>query len=109
MIALVESNLQKLNALCATYDVARLDLFGSAAKGTFKAFESDLDFVVAFHAPERVGYAKRYYEFAEALESLFHRKVDLLTEAMIGDPDFRTEVDRTREIVYEQRSKQAFA
>lgn len=109
MISLIEEKRAELNALCKTYDVQQLDLFGSAVNGTFHLASSDLDFIVSFREPENRGYAKRYYYFAESLETLFRRKVDLLTEPMIGDPDFRDTIERTRQNIYEQRSEQTTA
>ena len=103
MIPLIEQHQKDLIELCKQYRVQRLDLFGSAAKGTFKVESSDLDFVVTFEGINEKGYARRYYFFAEALEHLFHRRVDLLTEPMIGDAYFRQEVEQTRQPVYEQR------
>lgn len=50
--------------------------------------------------PER-GYARRYYNLAQALENLFQRPVDLLADAMIRNPYFREEVENTRQTIYE--------
>jgi predicted nucleotidyltransferase len=102
MIPLIEQRRTELANLCRRYRVQRLDLFGSAAKGTFRQGSSDLDFVVAFDGAGEIGYATRYHDFALALEALFQRPVDLLTERMIGAPYLREELDRTRETVYEQ-------
>jgi predicted nucleotidyltransferase len=49
------------------------------------------------------GYADAFLDFAEALEGLLGRKVDLLTERMIRSPDFRAAVEETRQVVYEER------
>jgi len=105
MIALVERHRAELAALCRRHRVQRLDLFGSAARGTFHKDTSDLDFIVLFEGAGERGYATRYYDFAEALETLFARRVDLLTERMIGNPYFRQEVQQTRETIYEQGSE----
>ena len=107
MIALIERRRAELAELCRYYRVQRLDLFGSAARGTFHKDSSDLDFVVSFEGAGERGYATRYYEFAESLERLFGRQVDLLTERMIGNPYFRQEVQQTRETIYEQGSEKA--
>jgi predicted nucleotidyltransferase len=109
VIALVERRRAELADLCRRYRVKRLDLFGSAARGTFRHDASDLDFIVAFEGAGEHGYATRYYEFAESLEALFGRHVDLLTERMIGSPYFRQEVQQTRETIYEQGSQTASA
>jgi predicted nucleotidyltransferase len=107
MIALVERKKNELAELCRTFDVERLELFGSAAEGSFQTATSDLDFIVRFSAPSAGTYLDRYLDFAEALEQLFQRPVDLLTERAIHNPYFRRSVEATRQPVYEQRNQEA--
>ena len=102
MIALVEQEKQGIADLCRRHAVRRLDLFGSAARADFQPERSDLDFIVQFTRTGYAGYADAFLEFAEALERLLGRKVDLLTERMIRNPYFRAAVESTRQIVYEQ-------
>lgn len=56
--------------------VSRIGLFGSAVRGELTK-ESDLDFLVEFRPGEK-NY-DRFFELGELLESLFKRRVDLLT------------------------------
>ena len=85
----------------------RLDLFGSATStDKFNPATSDLDFIVEF-SDISTGLARRYLALAEGLESLFARKVDLLTERSIRNPIFRAEIEATRRRLYEQSSEQA--
>jgi hypothetical protein len=98
----------KLHALCRTYGVERLELFGSATSEAFDVATSDLDFIVQF-ADTSPGYADRYLDFAEALEELFGRDVDLVTERSISNPYFRKSVDATREVVYDRRREETAA
>jgi len=107
MIAVIEQHEEALAAICRRFGVRRLDLFGSAAQGRFDPVTSDLDFVVELADAGGPGYARRYIEFAEALEDLFQRPVDVLTERMIGTAHFREILDRTRQRVYEQGSTRA--
>jgi uncharacterized protein len=107
VIPLIERRRAELAELCRRYRVKRLDLFGSAARGAFQVDTSDLDFIVSFDGAGESGYATRYYDFAESLEALFGRHVDLLTERMIGNPYFRQEVQQTRETIYERGSEKA--
>jgi hypothetical protein len=100
MIDPLEGKLEAIAALCREYGVLRLDVFGSAAKGTFDPVASDLDFIASFAHREVPGYATRYLRFAEALEQLFERPVDLITEQGIKNPYFREEVNETRRSVY---------
>jgi predicted nucleotidyltransferase len=106
MVAIIEDKRTALAALCRRYGVERLYLFGSAALGRFDARHSDLDFLVSFANREPTGeYADRYLGFADDLEQLFGRPVDLVTEQSIRNPYFRSEVESTRQLVYEQSNE----
>lgn len=86
-------------ALCERFGVRRLDLFGSAAKGTFDPATSELDFLVDLgdYGPD-VG--TRYLELAGAFEELFGRSVDLMTVRTIQDPYFTAQIEASRQPVY---------
>jgi predicted nucleotidyltransferase len=108
MIDLVERQRAELADLCRQYQVEKLHLFGSAADGRFEKNGSDLDFLVRFRNRQPTGgYADRYLGFADALERLFNRRVDLVTEQSIRNPYFRREIEATRQLVYEQSHAQA--
>lgn len=107
MIELIEQHRDEISALCREYGVLRLDLFGSAATGAFDPATSDLDFIATFADTHVPGYADRYLSFAEALEALFDRPVDLLTEGSIRNPYFREAVEATRQLVFVERDAPA--
>jgi predicted nucleotidyltransferase len=109
MTEMVEQHLDAIRALCRTYGVRRLDLFGSAATGAFDATTSDLDFVVTFADTRSPGYADRYLGFAEALEALLGRPVDVVTERSIQNPYFRRAVEASRQPIYDERDTTAAA
>ncbi len=75
---IVELLREKSPHLAAEYGVKRIGLFGSYAKGLPNE-ASDIDVVVEFERP--IGF--RFVEFAEYLEGLLGRKVDVLTPAGI--------------------------
>ena len=81
-----DQSLDDLAELCETFGVGRLELFGSAGTQEFGE-ASDVDFIVKF-ADRSPGYADRYLDFAEALEELLGREVDLVTERSIQNPFF---------------------
>lgn len=69
---------QELAALCRRYGVARLEVFGSAARGTdLDPGRSDVDFLVTFSPSARDDLAA-FADLAEALEALLGRTVDLV-------------------------------
>lgn len=98
--ALLSDKLEPLRALCDRYGVERLELFGSAAKGTFDPRTSDIDLIAHFRNRRQGDYAARFLAFAEAAEALLQRPVDLLTEAMISNPYFKQDVDESRTTLY---------
>jgi uncharacterized protein len=63
------------DVLAKEYAVSKIGIFGSAVKGTMTE-HSDLDIYVEFSHP--IGF--KFIEFAEYLEDLFGRKVDVLTK-----------------------------
>ena len=84
--------LAQLPALCRRFGVARLDIFGSAVTGRFDPARSDLDFLVTFDPASEAGGLRDYFAFADALEGLFGRRVDLLSEQSLGNPYLRRRV-----------------
>lgn len=88
-------------ALCQKLDVKRLRVFGSAVEGGFTAKSSDLDLIVDFYNDTEVGIADRFLNLAEGLESLFQRRVDLLTERAVRNPIFRESIEAAGQTVYE--------
>jgi predicted nucleotidyltransferase len=105
----IENHRDAIRALCQQYGVRRLDLFGSVATGAFDAATSDLDFVATFTDTRSPGYVDRYLAFAEALETLFARPVDVITERSIRNPYFRQAVAASRQPIYDERDAPAAA
>jgi uncharacterized protein len=106
-----EINLLQANLaiLCLRYCVRQLQLFGSAATGAFVSATSDLDFIAEFADTKAADYADRYHDFAEALEKLFNRPVDVLTKRSIRNKYFRAEVERTAQVIYEDTNQKTIA
>jgi uncharacterized protein len=98
--ALTDVLTQALDELCRRYRVAQLDLFGSAADGTFDPEHSDVDLMVTFDEMPAAEYADCYFGLLESLECLFGRPVDLVTARSIRNPYFRESVERTRRRLY---------
>jgi predicted nucleotidyltransferase len=105
MILEINKQQENLAALCRRYRVQQLQLFGSAATGAFVPATSDLDFIAEFADTQAADYADRYLDFAEALEKLFNRRVDVLTKRAIRNKYFRAEVEHTAQVIYEDANK----
>ena len=100
MIDLLEQQREKLEALCRRHHVRRLEVFGSAADGTFDPARSDLDFLVEF-GPEAAGRLFHgFFDLKESLEQLFARKVDLVMPSAIRNVYFLKAVNQQRKVRY---------
>ena len=75
---------EAIAALCRRYGVARLEVFGSAARGSdFDPARSDADFLVEF-GEESTSLAA-FLDFKEALEALLARPVDLVERGAVEE------------------------
>ena len=91
----------RLIELCGQYNVARLEVFGSAARGTdFDPQTSDADFLVEFEPESDLSPFYQFFDFAEALKTVLGRRVDLVESAAINNPYLRAAIDKSRELVY---------
>jgi hypothetical protein len=70
----------RLGELCRRYRVARLEVFGSFARGDAD-LESDLDILVTFEGDARVGL--EFITLKQELERVVGRPVDLLTRRSV--------------------------
>lgn len=97
----LDGKLEQLAELCRQFHVDRLEIFGSAATGAFRPEASDLDFIVDFGARPLGPWGKLFLDFADALEALFGRHVDVIMPQSIRNPYFRQAVDASRRLIYE--------
>lgn len=89
MHADIADRIEELTALCRRYGVARMEVFGSAARGgDFKTARSDADFLVTFMPAARNDLVA-FVDLKEALEALLDRPVDLVErEALEASRNF---------------------
>lgn len=96
---LIEYNMQQIVELCKRYKVSKLFVFGSILTNRFRE-DSDVDFVVDFQDIPYEDYADNYFGLRDGLASLFNRSVDLLEEHGIKNAVFRSNVNRTKQLIY---------
>jgi predicted nucleotidyltransferase len=98
MNPIIEAKKPEIIALCRQYGVSKLDLFGSATGPNWDPDRSDFDFIVAFESYSP-GIATRLIGFADALEALLGRPVDLVFDRAMK-PRVRTFVAKQRKPIY---------
>jgi len=101
MLKLIEQKRESLLSLCKKYAVEELYLFGSATNSSFNSTKSDLDFAVKFSEKIPVlDMADHFFGLITALESLFDRKVDLVSIPALKNPVFIEELNSTKVQLY---------
>ncbi len=101
MHANISAHLVELRTLCARFRVARLELFGSAARGAdFDPARSDADFLVEFDPARPMAPLEQFFGLSEALERVLGRSVDLVEAAAVRNPYVRAQIDQARELIY---------
>lgn len=96
----IEQHRDEIEALCRRFSVARLEVFGSAADGTFDPACSDVDLLVEFQPLEPASLADAYFGLLAEFERILGRKVDLVTPKAIRNPYFLRGVNETRRPLY---------
>lgn len=100
MHPLISDKRAELSQICQQYHIRKLEVFGSAARGTdFDPASSDADFLVEF-APGTPRKLAAYFAAKQAIEHLLRREVDLVEPLSIRNPYVLASINAAREIVY---------
>ena len=101
MHAAIADKKAKLAELCRHYDVIRLEVFGSAARGTdFDPATSDADFLVEFDPSSDLPPLEQFFGLVDALSDALGRPVDLVENHEFRNPYLRAFINAYRELVY---------
>ena len=101
---IIEQQLDSLTELCQRFGVVRLYAFGSVVTDHFNPERSDLDLLVELEEMPPLVRGEKLIGLWEALEDLFARKVDLLTDQPIKNPYLRANLDKTKQLIYDRKS-----
>lgn len=101
MIDLIERHRSEIDELCKTYRVKRLELFGSAADGTWDPARSDVDFLLEFLPGGNGLIFDGFFDFRDDLERLFGRKVDLVMPSAIRNRYLIDSINAHRTTLYD--------
>ena len=89
----------EIKALCKKHQVKNLFVFGSILTNRFND-QSDIDFLVSFNNVPLLDFADNYLSFCESLEKILGRKVQIVVESSIRNPFFKSELDKTKQILF---------
>ena len=101
MQAILSNNIQQLNQLFYKHKIIRAYVFGSILSDNFTN-ESDIDFLVDVDEKiNPVDLGENLWNLQFELQDLFKREVDLITSRSLKNPYFKSEVEQTKQLIYE--------
>lgn len=108
MNQIITDNLPAIQAICQQFGVARLELFGSAAREDFDPETSDVDVIVDF-LDYGLGVSDRYFGLVDALEELLGRPVQAGFARTLKNPYIIAAIKDDRVTLYEADNRSAAA
>jgi hypothetical protein len=101
MVPLIEAHRADIAEVCRRFHVQRLDVFGSAARGTdFDPARSDVDLLVTYEPDlPRPGLVE-YFGLRDELAAILGRPVDLVMAGAVRNPFIRADIEQARELLY---------
>jgi uncharacterized protein len=103
-IPILGARYAQLLQLCEHYRVEKLYVFGSVITERFNPLTSDIDLIVELQPRSPIERGDALLRMWDDLESLFERKVDLLTDQPIKNIIFKRVVERTKQLIYDRTS-----
>jgi predicted nucleotidyltransferase len=100
MHSLIYQKRADISRICRRLHIQKLEVFGSAARGSdFDPEQSDADFLVEF-APGAKHGLDGYFALKSELEQLLGRGVDLVEPRSVRNPYVLAGINSSRELVY---------
>ena len=101
MHPLVQRHSTRIAEICRRRRVARLEVFGSAARGDdFDAERSDVDLLVEFDGTAGTPSLVDFFALRDELATVLGRPVDLVMVDAVRNPFVRADIERSREPLY---------
>jgi len=85
--------------ICASFQIKRLGVFGSVARG-HEDDHSDIDLFVEFENPTPETMPIRYFGLIQEMSRRYNRSVQVVTPAMVKNPFFRRAMQRDLTMLY---------
>ena len=105
---LIKEKYSEFVELCRSHSVDKIYAFGSSITSHFDPHASDIDLIVAINIDEPADRGEVLLSLWDKLEALFNRKVDLLTEESIRNPYLRSNINRTKRLIYDGDGEKVF-
>ena len=108
LTTLIRENYAGFVDLCRSHRVDKMYAFGSVITANFDPKTSDIDLVVKVDIHDPADRGEALLSLWDKLEALFQIKVDLLTEDSIRNPYLKSNIDRTKKLIYDREGEKSF-
>lgn len=108
LTTLIKERYNEFVNLCIEHNVDKIYAFGSSITDHFDPKNSDIDIIVKINIEEPADRGEALLSLWDNLELLFNRKVDLLTEDSIRNPYLKSNIDRTKKLIYDREGEKIF-
>ena len=99
MERIIEDKLDQLQNLCRKHEIKTLNVFSSVSSNDLNA-DSDIDIRIHFNDLSIEQYTDNYFILHYALEKLFNRKIDRITENARSNPYLIERTEKTKKLLY---------
>ncbi len=105
---IIIKHIKYIIGLCDRLEVNKLYIFGSVLADQFdKNKESDVDIKVVMNENlDPLERGENILLLWSALEQLFDKPVDLLTDTSITNPYLKKEIEQTQQLIYDRQSEE---
>ena len=101
----IKTRINDFGNLCRSHKVKYLYAFGSSTTDSFDSDSSDIDLVVELDSIDPIERGEFLIDLWDKFEVFFKRKVDLLTESSIKNPILKSNIDRTKILIYDGKGQ----
>jgi len=99
MNRIILDRIDKLKRLCTIYNVKSMYAFGSVCTDQFNE-NSEIDFMISFDNLPIEQYFDNYLDLWIQLLDLFHRKIDLISNNTLSNPNLIMGIEKTKQLIY---------
>jgi uncharacterized protein len=104
----IKLKLEDFLNLCKAHNVKSIYAFGSSTTEKFDPNTSDIDLVVELDVADPLERGEKLMNLWDKFELFFKRKVDLLTESSIKNPVLKSNIEKTKILIYDGKRGEIF-
>ena len=99
MNRIILDRIDKLKRLCTIYNVKSMYAFGSVCTDQFNE-NSEIDVMISFDNLPIEQYFDNYLDLWIQLLDLFHRKIDLISNNTLSNPNLIIGIEKPKQLIY---------